>query len=147
MRSIIEILYFYKKGNLALCDGLTGCYNRNWWELFGTVKYNNEVLYVTVIDVNGLKRINDTYGHSAGDAKIIQTANALKTSIPGAKIARIGGDEFVILSRMDITPVLKAVAPVYQFSYGVRRKDLGISVRSAFEDADYLMYKMKAQEV
>lgn len=54
---------------------------------------------VLFIDVNGLKKVNDTLGHDAGDAAITTVADALRTSVRGHDfICRWGGDEFVIVT-------------------------------------------------
>jgi len=60
---------------------------------------NNLTLYFLFIDLDGLKEINDKYGHSVGDAALIDTANILKDTFRSSDIiARIGGDEFVVIS-------------------------------------------------
>ena len=52
-----------------------------------------------IMDINGFKKINDTYGHYEGDRALIETANILKKAIGGTPmfLARYGGDEFAIL--------------------------------------------------
>lgn len=58
---------------------------------------NKQKMAVLFIDLNDFKLINDNYGHSAGDAILIQVANCLRNSTRNADIvARFGGDEFVI---------------------------------------------------
>lgn len=55
-------------------------------------------------DVNGLKFINDAFGHQSGDQMILSVANALKETCGEGLIARLGGDEFVvILTRTETT--------------------------------------------
>jgi diguanylate cyclase (GGDEF)-like protein len=56
---------------------------------------------VVLCDVNGLKQVNDTFGHASGDQLICETANVIATCsglLPDAVAARIGGDEFLIAS-------------------------------------------------
>ncbi|HXN57938.1 MAG TPA: diguanylate cyclase, partial [Candidatus Angelobacter sp.] len=53
---------------------------------------------IVFLDVDGLKRINDTYGHLAGDALLREVSNALTDAVRGEDVvARYGGDEFVVL--------------------------------------------------
>ena len=54
---------------------------------------------MAIFDLNGLKEVNDTIGHLAGDTLIMNFANILRTSIPQQHfVGRYGGDEFVILT-------------------------------------------------
>lgn len=89
---------------MASTDGLTGVYNRAFFdaELEKAVRhakrYRDMRFSVMVIDVNGLKEINDLYGHTSGDKAIVQVASMLKSTCRDTDIvARIGGDEFAIL--------------------------------------------------
>ncbi len=90
-----EIMY------LNTHDNLTGLKNRVYWEkVFSEYKDNLEVLPLSIIiaDINGLKEINDQYGHETGDTILISTAEILQDKIADKGIvARIGGDEFVIM--------------------------------------------------
>ncbi len=84
-------------------DHLTGLYNRNafYKELPGIMKeavmMAGASVLVAMIDINGLKTINDTYGHKQGDFAISTVADAVRTvSLINKLSARFGGDEFVI---------------------------------------------------
>ncbi len=87
----------------AHIDGLTGTYNRAYFEkrLDEEREKAEKVglsFSIIVIDINGLKRINDGFGHQAGDALIVACGNLLKTTIRESDIlSRFGGDEYVIL--------------------------------------------------
>jgi len=82
-------------------DALTGLYNRlAAHEAFETLRNDPDMqgkpLCVIMADLNKLKQINDTLGHSAGDKAIASVANALKTSCPDDSICvRFGGDEML----------------------------------------------------
>ena len=61
-----------------------------------------EDLSVFMIDINGLKSVNDTLGHEAGDELICGAASCIKRAFaPEGKCFRTGGDEFVVMSRID----------------------------------------------
>ncbi len=83
--------------NINMTDPLTGICNRRGLNEFAPEILNSKSGFITVVcaDVDGLKPINDTYGHEGGDNAIIVTARAIKNSMPkGAVCARTGGDEF-----------------------------------------------------
>jgi len=81
-------------------DYLTDQYNRRFFEkeLVSLDKKENLPLSIIMCDVNGLKLVNDSFGHDAGDALLIKAAETIKKSCrKNDIIARIGGDEFVLL--------------------------------------------------
>ncbi len=85
---------------LSYHDGLTGLYNRTFLEEEMRRLYTPRQVPFSVImaDVNGLKLVNDTYGHSTGDQLLKSAAEVLRSSCRSEDIvARWGGDEFVIL--------------------------------------------------
>lgn len=89
-----EIIY------LSYHDSLTGLYNRTFFEEEKRRFDASRRLPMSVImgDVNGLKLINDSFGHHAGDNMLREIGNLLKQTCRAEDvIARIGGDEFVIL--------------------------------------------------
>jgi len=93
-KSLDEIQY------LSFYDYLTGLYNRRFYEneLSRLDTKRNWPLTIVMGDVNGLKLINDSFGHSIGDQLLIKVAEAIKNSCRADDIiARIGGDEFVII--------------------------------------------------
>ncbi len=100
-----NLMYMYKKmEDNAVTDLLTGIFNRNGFnmyseKIFSTVKENGGCLSIIIGDLNNLKYINDTFGHSEGDFAIKTAADAFRKACTGDMLCyRIGGDEYVILS-------------------------------------------------
>jgi diguanylate cyclase (GGDEF)-like protein/PAS domain S-box-containing protein len=89
---------------MALRDPLTGLYNRRGFitlaeQQLKTVKRSKRPLLLTYVDIDGLKQINDTLGHEEGDQALTDTADILRGTFRESDIiARIGGDEFAVLS-------------------------------------------------
>ena len=89
---------------VANTDDLTGLYNRRGLFDFGKTtlqfaKAMNQSGLIIYCDMDGLKKINDNFGHEAGDCAIIAESIILKGNFRANDIvARIGGDEFVIIS-------------------------------------------------
>lgn len=85
---------------LSYHDQLTGLYNRRFYEeeLKKCDKDTNFPLSVILGDVNGLKLINDSFGHISGDELLKKTAEVIRNGCRKEHlVARIGGDEFVII--------------------------------------------------
>ena len=96
--------------HISMHDTLTGLYNRAYFE--AEIKYLSERglrrIGVISCDLDGLKLINDTMGHAAGDKLLVQAAQVLKSSFPQGSVARIGGDEFaVLLADIDEAEILQ----------------------------------------
>jgi diguanylate cyclase (GGDEF) domain len=94
---------------LAMLDPLTGLHNRRFGEErlateMARARRHATALTVLLLDLNDFKRINDTYGHPAGDFVLKEFAHRLNKSIRGADLAvRLGGDEFMVVLP-DCTP-------------------------------------------
>ena len=109
-----------------------------------------------VVDVDNLKRLNDSLGHAAGDAALRATAKVIRSVIrPDDMLFRWGGDEFLVLlfgvSEEETRMRLKALdrarhdagTPVPQVSWGVASFDASRGMRAAIELADDDMYVHK----
>ncbi|MFW6134948.1 MAG: GGDEF domain-containing protein [Elusimicrobiota bacterium] len=89
--------------HFASTDLLTGIYNRRMgMELLGkeikAAKRRNSFLSICFLDVDGLKEINDQYGHQEGDRLLIKISETIKNNIRGSDIfCRMGGDEFLVI--------------------------------------------------
>ncbi len=88
--------------NLSAHDAMTGMYNRRGMEtgmakLFADAD-KDESIYVSVIDMDGLKSVNDNYGHKEGDFSLKTLSRAIYESAEGNEICvRAGGDEFFVI--------------------------------------------------
>lgn len=90
-------------GRLATRDRLTGVLNRHGVEeripdLLALAARHREQLFAVFADVDGLKAVNDTHGHSVGDSVLVATADAIRETLRATDlVGRWGGDEFIVL--------------------------------------------------
>lgn len=149
---------------LNLHDQLTGLYNRRYLEeeLKRLDIANNLPLTLIMLDVNGLKLINDAFGHSVGD-KVLQSAARIMKSECGTEdvIARFGGDEFVIIlpgtSTNDVKQMLKRIENrlaneglgsiniSISYGWGIKSK-ADETIADIFKVAEDHMYRRKLSE-
>lgn len=138
---VAAAMYFsvkYDVDNLfvkATHDGMTGLANRALFmdrlrSAVACASREESPSGVLMIDMDGLKEINDTYGHRIGDAAIVEFSNRLKKVTRGTDTAaRLGGDEFgVLLSPLDSLSGIDSA---------VRRIGSAISQPFIFEDKPY----------
>ncbi len=126
--------------DLSLKDELTGLYNRRGFLTLGGqylnyAKRNNKEFVLFYCDMDGLKKINDSYGHKEGDSAIKKTAMLLQKSFRSIDIiARIGGDEFTVLaadcSREDAELLKKRLSVIFQNHNAAVNKPYKISISS-----------------
>lgn len=93
------VVYLNFEGRTATHDGLTGLWNRGYFDQYLNQHFNELHLALFLLDCNDFKDINNAYGHEAGDRALIRIANALEDVFndePGM-VARYGGDEFVVV--------------------------------------------------
>jgi len=96
--------YADRLAQLATTDSLTGLFNprafneRLHQELGRAARYQDP-LSILIIDLDGLKRVNDQYGHEAGNAALQSVAAAIRSGLREIDVgARLGGDEFGVLA-------------------------------------------------
>lgn len=143
---------------VAMRDALTGLYNRRGWDRFLEAEEDRCRRYghpacVIVIDLDGLKQVNDQEGHAAGDELIRRAGEALQQATRVSDVvARLGGDEFAILcvetnpkAAEQLTHRLKESFTEHEvmasIGFAMRRPDQGLP--QAFEQADQAMYEAK----
>ncbi len=87
----------------ALTDGLTGCFNRRSFEMqlerdLHLATRMRQTVSLIMIDIDHFKRVNDTYGHDAGDIALRLIANSIRAELRGVDTAaRYGGEEFAVI--------------------------------------------------
>lgn len=148
----------------AITDAMTGIYNRIGGRtlIMHMLEHQAAPAALAFIDLDGLKSVNDNFGHDQGDEMIHRTVDIIKSLIRENDIlCRWGGDEFLIFFSCDkaqadmiITRIQKSLntfnasgkAPYHiQFSYGIVEIPVGAthSFNNIIADADALMYKNK----
>jgi diguanylate cyclase (GGDEF)-like protein len=148
---------------LGTHDVMTELYNRAFFEetLLDLEVNRQDPIAVIAIDLNNLKPVNDRFGHQAGDKLIRRTAEVLRAgTAEGQMIARIGGDEFIIIlpqaglqaagELMERIQSLVVVnnkfypEPELSLSLGAAVSEPGISLEKVISLADDDMYRNKA---
>ena len=145
-------------------DILTRLYNRSFFvdELNRLERKGPEPVTLVVADLNGLKEVNDTLGHAAGDALLRRAGEVLNEAVARpSHAARIGGDEFVVMmpasgaeegARMiaSIQELVEVNNQFYpgsrlSFSLGMATAEPGERLEDAVRRADQLMYAAKRE--
>jgi len=146
----------------ALTDGLTSLPNIRFLQLYLDQELNNTKRYRTplsllVMDLDGFKKVNDTYGHQIGDRVLIEVSSILKGEMRGSDIiVRYGGDEFVaVLPGATLqearVPIERIQAAIQDFRFIVTPGEvvgIGISIGAASspEDGDKAESLLKAAD-
>ena len=139
-------------------DALTGVMNRNAMnnrvaELSGAATTQPCSMGIVFADMNGLKNVNDSQGHEAGDLLLKNAAMILQSTFVGDEIYRAGGDEFlVLLHETDETDIRQKIAEIKQksalfsnvsFAAGFSLLRDSREIRTALSEADARMYDDK----
>lgn len=134
-----EIIKLKKVEEERDIDALTKLYNRRGFETQLSQLMNSDVMSgvsaLVMIDADGLKEINDTYGHEMGDVYLQKIANIINNfGIKGSLAARFGGDEFVLLlyeydDEDELHNTLKTLAYIQEHSSAYLGKNLRVPLR------------------
>jgi diguanylate cyclase (GGDEF)-like protein len=163
----VETSYHEEIYRLMTFDGLTGAHNKRFFhealerEVSRSKRYARD-LSLILFDIDHFKKVNDTYGHIAGDAVLRQLAALVRANIRREDIfSRVGGEEFAIIVPETAAPDASAVAgkirglveatemmfdaisiPV-TVSLGVAGMDSNETSESLYAKADALLYRAK----
>lgn len=93
-----NLLYFETINKLAMTDGLTGIYNRNYMNLFlANALQKKKKFTLAIFDIDHFKKFNDTYGHLFGDLTLKIVSSFVKSQLHDSDtIFRFGGEEFIL---------------------------------------------------
>ncbi|MCB9063315.1 MAG: GGDEF domain-containing protein [Halobacteriovoraceae bacterium] len=160
----------YDKLNMeANTDGLTKCFNKGYFDNAITLevkksKVTGDPLSLILFDIDFFKKLNDNYGHDAGDFVLAELANVIRSNAVRNMdvFARWGGEEFVILlpktnlkQSFEIAERLRKVVEEYEFVYKDERLPVTLSIgvsdyrkgvltgKDLFIRADKSVYKSK----
>ena len=160
-RSLSEMTLMAMEDSLTLLNN-TRAFNIEYQMLKRRHSKKDQTLAVGIIDLDGFKSVNDTYGHSKGDDVLVEFAHVLKeTTRMNDVVARMGGDEFVVIlqdtnsqgiedyaKRLRNKFLLSGLKQQYgvDFSMGIQvYAELPDNLDEATHQADQLMYQSKAR--
>ncbi|MBK5222251.1 MAG: diguanylate cyclase [Acidimicrobiia bacterium] len=165
--SISDITATEQLRHQATHDELTGLSNRSMItaQLEQAMALDPQGALALFIDLDGFKAVNDTYGHDAGDAVLVEIAKRLTSALrPGDHVGRYGGDEFVVVCRgIDdhgadvLVERLRSSTFAQSISFdggtwlprasiGHARPDGGADVAAVLRDADHAMFEVKRSQ-
>lgn len=150
-----------KIGYLATHDTLTGLFNRNYFEEVIANQQLDYPLGIIMCDIDGLKLVNDAFGHMEGDKLLSSFSKELNKLFPKYIVSRIGGDEFTILvinateDQLDdfSEKIKESIQNIdnFQIDFGVSvgysiLEDKDSDFKRIFNQAENMMYRRKLTE-
>ncbi|MCF7925418.1 MAG: diguanylate cyclase [Candidatus Izimaplasma sp.] len=144
----------------VITDALTNGYNRRFFEEKAK-EFENDNMHLILIDINGLKLVNDAFGHINGDKVIIQTSEVIKDVFKNSFVFRIGGDEFAVIDhKLGISDLDEGIQKLRNDIEEINIKGMTISVSvglshktpnktfvETFTEAENYMYREKLNQV
>lgn len=148
----------------ANIDALTGVKNRNAYRVYeerlnAQIEMNRAPDFaITILDLNDLKKVNDTKGHKAGDQYLRDACKIICTTFKRSPVFRVGGDEFAVLSQGDdYDRIDELIAQMNAhndeavenggivIAQGMSRYNQDSKVSLVYERADHIMYDNKSE--
>jgi diguanylate cyclase (GGDEF)-like protein len=148
----------------ANIDALTGVKNRNAYRVYEE-RLNAQIemdrapeFAIVILDVNDLKKVNDTEGHKAGDQYLRDACRIICTAFKRSPVFRVGGDEFAVLAQGDdynrLDELIRQMNEHNEeaienggivIALGMSRYDHDAKTAQVYERADQRMYENKSQ--
>ncbi|MGN0394725.1 MAG: GGDEF domain-containing protein [Coprococcus sp.] len=133
-------------------DAMTHIFNRH--AFYNDVEiFSKNHMFVVSIDMNNLKKINDTKGHEEGDRAIITIARSISAQLlPDCYLYRMGGDEFALLClKKDKKEVIDMIEHAqediaeygYEIAWGLAEFEPGMDFEKVYGESDAIMYECK----
>jgi len=163
----VMIVYFYVQNHGLNTDYLTGAYNRRLLDEYTKARIRNSTenssFSAILLDLDGFKKINDTFGHNTGDEALKDAVKIIRQSLrENDFLARVGGDEFIVILNIDCPKVLERTimrikhnvlifnqesAKPYRISFSIGSCTYDakshMDYDSFFKHVDFLMYEDK----
>ncbi len=123
--------------SLSHRDPLTGLYNRRYLveqapRLWGEARRHGTQVSAVVLDLDHFKRLNDEFGHAAGDGVLRAVAGALSGAVrPGDVLARLGGEELVVLGSVEVVAEARRLGERLRLAVAAARSDAGHAVTAS----------------
>lgn len=140
---------------LSFTDSLTRLGNRYAMDTYVVKSKDEDSIGIVYCDITGLKRVNDDYGHSQGDALIVRAADAIRRVFEGHGLFRIGGDEMLVICYGLVESELNTkVAELKKAMHdnnveiaigAIWRDNSAYDIDKLLSEAEALMYKDKAE--
>lgn len=142
---------------LSYYDELSGLLNRNSYVeyLSTSVKNKFSSLGIIVADINGLKQLNQEYGHGYGDTVVKKAAEILKQQFDETTIFRLNGDEFIVIcenmDRQEFISTIRSIQAEFKqmndngVSIGYTWSNMDIDIKALIHHADELMFINKQE--
>jgi len=158
----VVVTYMFLETTSGTLDRLTNLYSRaKFDEYLRFIKERGELFGLLMIDLDDFKAVNDTYGHQAGDVVLSEFATVLKRVFRAERmVARIGGDEFMVVTSHDAAAAGRSIASVREeilrakkvvalrglrFSFGFIQNEPELSTDALLSKVDHRMYDDKAK--
>ena len=145
--TVFYYLFLYERNNKV--DILTGLFNRaTYFDDFA--KLNKDITGIIQLDMNGLKYLNDNFGHLEGDKGLIRIAEAINNNISRKMYAyRLGGDEFIVLAVNENEEKIMKFISGFKEELGTTKYYCSIGYACKNEEVDTIdkMYKLSEERM